>query len=155
MESEYVTCKECGQKFIPSKRRNQLYCSRNCQVVHNNRIFNAKRAERTGPNHTCERCGKRFYSLHSAARFCSAECYREHERECRRSRKAGTAIAQMHREEKRRKQERDVYLARRDLEAKESERAVPVRVSIGENGLRIESRGNCAGGNTSHMRHTP
>jgi hypothetical protein len=66
-----------------------------------------------------------------------------------------TAIAQMRRKEKRRQQERDDYLARRDLEAKESERAIPVRVSIGENGLRIESRGNCAGGNASHTRHTP
>lgn len=154
MGSEYTICKECGKSFIPSKRRNQLYCSRNCQVVHNNRIFNAKRAERTGPNRTCERCGKRFYSSQSAARFCSRECYQAHERECRSARRAATAIAQMRREEKRRKQERDVYLARRDLEAKESERAVPVRVSIGANGMRIVSRGNCAGGNTSHTRHT-
>ena len=155
MESEYIRCKECGKAFIPSKRRNQLYCSHNCQVVHNNRIYNARRAERTGPNHVCEQCGKRFYSSHSAPRFCSVECYREHERECRRSRNAATAIARMRNEEKRRKQERDAYLNRRDLEAKESERAIPVRVSIGENGLRIESRGNCAGGNASHTRHTP
>ena len=154
MESEYIRCKECGKSFIPSKRRNQLYCSDNCRIVHNNRKFNAKRAERTGPNHVCEQCGKRFYSSHSAPRFCSVECYREHERECRRSRNAATAIAQMRRKEKRRQQERDAYLARRDLEAKESERAIPVRVSIGENGLRIESRGNCAGGCATNIPHT-
>lgn len=155
MESEYIKCKECGKAFIPSKRRNQLYCSHNCQVVHNNRIYNARRAERSKPNHICERCGKAFYSKRVTARLCSLQCYREHERKERSARRQLTAIAQMRREEKRRKQERDAYLARRDLEAKESERAIPVRVSIGENGLRIESRGNCAGGNTSHTRHTP
>ena len=155
MESEYIRCKECGKAFIPSKRRNQLYCSHNCQVVHNNRIYNARRAERTGPNRTCKECGKRFYSLKSSARFCSMQCYREHERKARSARRQLTAIEQMRRKEKRRQQERDAYLARRDLEAKEFERAIPVRVSIGENGLRIESRGNCAGGNASHTRHTP
>lgn len=154
MESEYIKCKECGQKFIPSKRRNQIYCSHNCQVVHNNRIYNARRAERTGPNRTCKECGKRFYSLKSSARFCSRECYQAHERECRSARRAATAIAQMRRKEKRRQQDRDVYLARRDLEAKAA--GLPEeRVSIGANGMRIISRGNCAGGNTSHMRHTP
>lgn len=154
MESNYVKCKECGKSFIPSKRRNQLYCSDNCRIVHNNRIFNAKRAERTGPNHVCEQCGKRFYSSHSAPRFCSLECYREHERECRRSRNAATAIARMRKDEKRRRQERDVYLSRRDLEAKAA--GLPEeRVSIGANGMRIVSRGNCAGGNASCTRHTP
>lgn len=155
MESEYIRCKECGKAFIPSKRRNQLYCSHNCQVVHNNRIYNARRAERSKPNHICERCGKAFYSKRVTARYCSRECYREHERKERSARRQLTAIAQMRRKEKRRQQDRDAYLARRDLEAKESERAIPVRVSIGENGLRIESRGNCAGGNASHTRHTP
>ena len=150
-----IICKECGKAFIPSKRRNQLYCSHNCQVVHNNRIYNARRAERSKPNHICERCGKAFYSKRVTARYCSRECYREPKRKERSAWRQLTAIAQMRREEKRRKQERDAYLARRDLEAKESERAVPVRVSIGENGLRIESRGNCAGGNASHTRHTP
>lgn len=154
MESNYVKCKECGKKFIPSKRRNQLYCSDNCRIVHNNRIFNAKRAERTGPNHVCEQCSKQFYSSKSAARFCSVECYRAHEREYRSARRSATEIAQMRREERRRKKERDVYLARRDLEAKAA--GLPEeRVSIGANGMRIISRGNCAGGNTSHTRHTP
>lgn len=154
MESNYVKCKECGKSFIPSKRRNQLYCSDSCRIVHNNRIFNAKRAERTGPNHVCEMCGKQFYSSQSAARFCSVECYRAHEREYRSARRSATEIAQMRREERRRKKERDVYLARRDLEAKAA--GLPEeRVSIGANGMRIISRGNCAGGNTSHTRHTP
>lgn len=154
MESEYIRCKECGKAFIPSKRRNQLYCSHNCQVVHNNRIYNARRAERTGPNRTCKECGKRFYSLKSSARFCSLQCYREHERKERSARRQLTAIAQMRRKEKRRHQERDAYLARRDLEAKAA--GLPEeRVSIGANGMRIISRGNCAGGNTSYTRHTP
>ena len=154
MESEYIRCKECGKAFIPSKRRNQLYCSHNCQVVHNNRIYNARRAERSKPNHICERCGKAFYSKRVTARFCSLQCYREHERKERSARRQLTAIAQMRREEKRRQQERDAYLARRDLEAKESERAIPVRVSIGENGLCIESRGNCAGGCATNIPYT-
>ena len=154
MESNYIKCKECGKSFIPSKRRNQLYCSDNCRIVHNNRKFNAKRAERSKPNHICERCGKAFYSKHVTARYCSMECYREHERKERSAWRQLTAIAQMRRNEKRRQQERDAYLARRDLEAKESERAIPVRVSIGENGLRIESRGNCAGGCATNIPHT-
>ena len=152
---DYNTCANCGRKFTPTLGAHQKFCCANCRVVFHNRQWRERRRTTTRPNRTCERCGKRFYSSQSAARFCSRECYQAHERECRSARRAATAIAQMRREEKRRKQERDVYLARRDLEAKESERAVPVRVSYTSRGMRIVSRGNCAGGCTTSMRHTP
>ena len=39
-------------------------------------------------------------------------------------------------------------------EARAAERAVPVRVSRSSSGMRIESRGNCAGGHASNILHT-
>ena len=45
------------------------------------------------------------------------------------------------------------FLARRDLEAK-ALGGVPVRVSQSRTGLRIESRGNCAGGCATNIPHT-
>ena len=59
----------------------------------------------------------------------------------------------MRKADKRRKEERAVFLARRDLEAKAA--GLPAeRVSYGANGLRIVSRGNCAGGRTTSLMHT-
>lgn len=143
----YNTCANCGRKFQPSKGRAQKYCCDNCRIVANNRKYRARMKDK--PNRVCARCGKEFFSLEGAAKYCSRECYQAREKE----RRAG-AHANKRTERQRAASERSIYLARRDLEARAAERAVPVRVSRSANGLRIVSRGNCMGGHATNILHT-
>ncbi len=143
----YNTCANCGRKFQPNKGKAQKYCCDNCRIVANNRNYRSRMKAK--PNRVCARCGKEFFSLEGAAKYCSRECYQAREKE----RKIG-ARATKRIERQRATAERSVYFARRDLEAREAERAVPVRVSVSRTGLRIESRGNCAGGHATNILHT-
>lgn len=143
----YNTCANCGRKFQPNKGKAQKYCCDNCRIVANNRNYRARMKAK--PNRICARCGKPFFSLQSAAKYCSRECYQAHEKE----RRAG-AHANNRMERQRAATEKSIYLARRDLEAREAERAVPVRISRSSSGMRIESRGNCAGGHATNILHT-
>lgn len=143
----YNTCANCGRKFQPSKGKAQKYCCDNCRIVANNRNYRARMKAK--PNRICARCGKEFFSLEGAAKYCSRECSAAREKE----RKIG-ARASKRMERQRATAERSIFLARRDLEAREAERAVPVRVSRSSSGMRIESRGNCAGGHATNILHT-
>lgn len=148
----YNTCANCGRKFQPNKGKAQKYCCDNCRIVANNRNYRARMKAK--PNRVCARCGKEFFSLEGAAKYCSRECYTEHERERHRLNRCGSAIRQLRAKDARMEREKVVFLARRDLEAREAERAVPVRVSRSSSGMRIESRGNCAGGHATNILHT-
>lgn len=143
----YNTCANCGRKFQPNKGKAQKYCCDNCRIVANNRNYRARMKAK--PNRVCARCGKEFFSLEGAAKYCSRECYQAREKE----RKIGVR-ATKRMERQRATAERSIYFARRDLEAREAERAVPVRVSRSSSGMRIESRGNCAGGHATNILHT-
>ena len=147
----YNTCANCGRKFQPNKGRAQKYCCDNCRIVANNRNYRAKM--RAKPNRICARCGKPFRAMESAAKYCSRECYAEHERERHRLNRCGSAIRQLRAKDARLERDKVVFLARRDLEARAVVRSVPVRVSISRTGLRIESRGNCIGGHATSILH--
>lgn len=152
---DYNTCANCGRKFMPANGNMQKFCCANCRIVFYNRKWREKRRTAMRPNHVCEACGTKFYSSDTKARYCSLECYRAATKSSRPRPPEYVSAAEIQRERERRAKAKAVYLARRDLEAREAERAVPERVSYTSRGVRIVSRGNCAGGNSSSMRHTP
>ena len=152
---DYNTCANCGRKFTPTLGARQKFCCANCRVVFHNRQWRERRRTTTRPNHVCEACGAEFFSRDTKARYCSLECYHSATKSSRTRPPKYATTAELQRERERRAKAKAVYLARRDLEAREAERAVPERVSYTSRGMRIVSRGNCAGGCTTSMRHTP
>jgi ribosomal protein L24E len=131
-------CEVCGVAFGPLSSRKR-FCSQKCH----DRYYAAKRR----PKATCEQCGRRFQPLENTpGRFCSHKCYHDWQHEHGEGGRIDRKLAQV--------SARAQFLARRDLEAREAERAVPVRVSRSSSGMRIESRGNCAGGCATNIPHT-
>ena len=130
-------CEVCGAAFGPLSTRKR-FCSQRCH----DRYYAAK----LRPKATCEQCGRRFQPLENTpGRFCSHKCYHDWQHEHGEGGRLDRELAQV--------SARAQFLARRDLEAKAAG-GVPVRVSQSRTGLRIESRGNCAGGCATNIPHT-
>lgn len=76
-------CKQCGQKFQYTSRKNQAFCSKTCQYAHMRRETSSAtdfkgHKPRTGEFMPCAHCGKDFYRRKNEAlkgrRFCSQPC---------------------------------------------------------------------------------
>lgn len=71
-------CPYCGKEFI-SDNKQQLYCSKKCQIFINLEKQKNKRAEEKAKSkvnlvHKCELCGKKFIANNIKSKYCSKEC---------------------------------------------------------------------------------
>ena len=72
------TCPICGKKFTPNPARpRQLYCSRHCKALANNRAASGRKSARLAARRkqlVCPVCGKSFMQARITQRYCSRHC---------------------------------------------------------------------------------
>jgi hypothetical protein len=104
----------------------------------------------------CLECGAAFVPRHHSQTVCSDECRRLRDNRLNAESRVRCAEKKRKADADKRKEKLDrraAFFAARDA-AFESIGLPPVRVSVSRTGLRIESRGNCAGGHATNILHT-
>ena len=75
-------CPICGKKFTPNPARpRQLYCSRHCKALANNRAASGRKSARLAAKRkpvACPICGKEFMPAKVNQKCCSHECSRRY-----------------------------------------------------------------------------